>query len=74
MKTQFELFAAEAMKLTLDEREALAQLLLASLEEGGGIDEALEAEIERRIADVESGATQVIPMDEALAMVRAGLK
>jgi len=74
MKTQFELFAAEALKLTPDEREALAQLLLASLDEAGGIDEVLEGEIERRIADIESGVTQVIAMDEALAQVRAGLK
>lgn len=73
MKNQFELLAAEALKLGLDEREALAQLLIESLHESGRIDEALEAEIERRIAAVESGIERVIPMDEALALVRAGL-
>jgi len=38
------------------------------------IEDAWAAEIERRIADVESGAVQVIPIAEALAQVRAALK
>jgi len=38
------------------------------------IEEAWAAEIERRIADVESGAVHVVPIAEALAQVRARLK
>ena len=37
------------------------------------IEEAWAAEVERRIAEVECGAVQVIPMAEALARVRASL-
>jgi putative addiction module component (TIGR02574 family) len=74
METQLEILEAEALMLTLGERAALAQRLLASLDEGAEIEDAWAAEIERRIADVESGAVQVIPIAEALAQVRAALK
>ena len=62
------------MKLTLGERAALAQRLLASLEEDAEIEEAWAAEVERRIAAVESGSVQLIPIAEALAQVRARLE
>ena len=74
MGIQLEVLEAEALKLTSGERAALAQLLLASLDEDSEVDEAWAAEIERRIADVESGTVQVIPVAEALAQVRAALK
>ena len=74
MQKQFDLLATEMLKLTVDEREALAQLLLASLDAEADNDDALAAEVERRIADVESGATKAIPMHEALSLVRACLK
>ena len=74
METQLEILESEALKLTPDERAALAQRLLASLDEDAEIEDAWAAEIERRIADVESGAVQVIPIAEALARVRAALK
>jgi len=74
METQLEILEAEALKLTLSERAVLAQRLLASLDEDAEIGDAWAAEIERRIADVESGAVQVIPIAEALVQVRAALK
>ena len=74
METQLEILETEALKLTPGERAALAQRLLASLDEDAEIEEAWAAEIERRIAEVESGAVQVIPIAEALAKVRAALK
>lgn len=74
METQLEILESEALKLTLGERAALAQRLLASLDEDSEIEDAWAAEIERRIADVESGAVQVIPIAKALARVRAALK
>jgi putative addiction module component (TIGR02574 family) len=55
-------------------RGALAQRLLASLEGDSAIEEAWATEIERRIADVESGAVQLVPIAEALAQIRAKLK
>lgn len=74
MQSQFELLTTQALKLTSDEREYLVQLLLTSLAQEDDIDEALAAEVERRNADIESGEVQVIPIDEALALIRAGLK
>jgi hypothetical protein len=55
-------------------RRSFRGSLDASLDEDSEIEEAWTVEVERRIADVESGAVQVIPMDEALAQVRAALK
>ena len=74
METQLELLESEALKLTPGERAALAQRLLARLDEDAEIADTWAAEIERRIAEVESGAVQVIPIAEALARVRAALK
>jgi putative addiction module component (TIGR02574 family) len=74
METQLEILESEALKLTPGERAALAQRMLASLDEDSEIEDAWAAEIERRIAEVESGAVQVIPIAEALARVRAALK
>ena len=74
METQLEILESEALKLTIGERAALAQRLLASLDKDAEIEDAWAAEIERRIAEVESGAVQVIPIAEALARVRAALK
>ena len=74
MQTPVELITTEAMKLTSDEREAIVQVLIASLEHDGEADEALAVEVERRIAEIENGNVKAIPMDEALAQVRASLK
>lgn len=74
MDTELEKVEAEALKLRPGERAALAQRLLASLEEDNEIEEAWAQEVERRIAEVESGAVQLIPIEEALTRVRAALK
>ncbi|USX13838.1 addiction module protein [Oxalobacteraceae bacterium OTU3CAMAD1] len=74
MQSQFELLTTQALKLTSDERESLVQLLLTSLAQEADIDEALASEVERRNADIESGKVKAIPIDEALALIRAGLK
>lgn len=74
MQSQFDILTAQALKLTSDEREALMQLLAASLGTDATEDDALAAEVKRRIAALESGAVQVIPLAEALASVRAGMK
>jgi putative addiction module component (TIGR02574 family) len=74
MGIQLETLEAEALKLTSGERAAFAQLLLASLDEDAEIDEAWAVEVERRIADVDSGAVQVISISEALAQARAALE
>lgn len=44
-------------------------MLLASLDEDAEIEEAWASEVNRRVADIESGAVQVIPIAEALAQL-----
>jgi len=74
MGNQLELLEAQALKLTVGERASLAQRLLASLDEDAEIEGAWAIEVERRIAEVENGSVQAIPISEALAQVRARLK
>ena len=74
MGNQLELLEAQVLQLTAGERAALAQLLLASLDEDTEIEEAWADETGRRISDIERGVVQVIPMADALAQVRASLK
>ena len=47
METQLEILESEALKLTPSERAALAQRLLASLEEDSEIEEAWAAPVYR---------------------------
>jgi putative addiction module component (TIGR02574 family) len=74
METLLERLEAQALALTPGERATLAQRLLASLDKDAEIEEAWAEEVERRIAEVESGAVRVIPIAEALASVRAALE
>ena len=74
MANRLEILQAEALMLTSGERAAFAQLLLASLDEDAEIEDAWAIEVERRIAEVETGSVQVIPIADALAQARAKLK
>lgn len=74
MGNRLEVLQAEALTLTTGERAAFAQLLLASLDEDAEIEDAWAIEVERRIAEVDTGSVQVIPIAEALAQARAKLK
>jgi len=74
LETELEKLEAEALKLSPGERAALAQRLLASLEVDAEIEDVWAVELQRRIAEVESGAAPVIPIDEALRQARAALK
>ena len=74
MGNRLEILAAEALTLSPGERAAFAQRLLASLDEDSEIEDAWAAEVERRIAAVEDGSSQVIPIAEALAQARAALR
>ena len=74
MDTTLEILEERAMTLTVSERAALAQRLLASLDEDQELDDAWAAELDRRIAAIESGEMKTIPIAEALAQVRATLE
>jgi hypothetical protein len=74
MEPKFDSLLADALAMAADERVAFAQILLASVHEDPGIDEAWAEEVERRIAEVEAGTVQLVPMSVALAQVRDMLK
>ena len=74
MSSQLAHVEAQALKLTAEERAALADRLIASLFEEGGIEDAWAVEVERRIEDIESGRTQLLPAAEAIARARAAIK
>jgi putative addiction module component (TIGR02574 family) len=63
-----ELFE-EAMGLDPDERAALTGLLIESLEPTAeeGVEQAWLAEIERRMAELDSGSAEMIPWDKLKA-------
>lgn len=72
-KSAQELFE-EAMRLDPQERAALTGLLIESLEPESeqGVEQAWVAEIERRMAEVDSGAVQTIPWEELRARLYGG--
>jgi putative addiction module component (TIGR02574 family) len=74
MPSQFEDIEDEALKLTAEERAHLADRLLASRSEDAEVEEAWAIEVERRVADIESGRAHLVPAAEAIARARAALK
>jgi putative addiction module component (TIGR02574 family) len=74
MSTRVQAVEAEAMKLSAEERAQLADRLLASLSEDPATEEAWAVEVERRIAEIESGRAQVIPAADAISRARAAVK
>ena len=55
------------MKLSAEERAGLADRLLASLSEDASIEDVWAAEVERRIAEIESGRGKVFPAADAIS-------
>jgi putative addiction module component (TIGR02574 family) len=74
MGNQLELLEAEILMLPVNERAALAQLLLASLDEDDGFEQAWAVEAERRLREIETGVVQTISLAEALAQIRVNLR
>lgn len=63
-----ELFE-EAMRLNLEERETLMRLLIDTLdaESEEGVEDAWRIEIERRMAELDSGAVETVSWEELRA-------
>jgi putative addiction module component (TIGR02574 family) len=74
MSSQLEAVEAQALKLTAEERAQLADRLIASLFEDREIEEAWAVEVERRIEEIESDRSKLIPAAEAIARARAAIK
>ncbi len=67
-KSARELFE-EAMKLGPEERATLVRLLIDALDAKSeeGTEDAWRAEVERRIAELDSGAIETVPWEELRA-------
>ena len=65
---------AELLLLPPQERARLAESLIASLDADPDVDIAWQAEIERRVADLETGAVQTVPAAEVFQRLRERLR
>lgn len=74
MSISIESIEAQAMKLSPDERADLADRLWISVAEQDDIDAAWDAEIERRIAQLDAGEVERVPWETVIADLRAQLK
>jgi len=74
MNAHLKKLTEETLKLRPDEREALVQVLIASVSEEDGVEAAWVTEIEHRTAELESGAVQAIPLADALTQLHSRLK
>ena len=74
MSTQFEILEAEVLKLVPADRALLAEHIIASLDEDNEIESAWAVEVEKRVAEVESGVVVGMPFEEVIAQARAALK
>jgi putative addiction module component (TIGR02574 family) len=71
MSLTVEALEAELLRLSATERARLIERLIASLDADPAVEEAWAAEVERRHAQIESGAVTPIPGPEALSGLRA---
>lgn len=69
--TLVEELSRRARELSPEERVQLAEELLATVHElDEEVDAAWDAEIKRRIAEIENGTAKLIPAEEVLARLR----
>lgn len=73
MPRPIEIIEAEAMKLSPSERADLADKLWLSVHSKEEIDAAWDAEVARRIEEMDSGEVEGIPWETVMAELRAKL-
>ena len=71
MAVNFESLPAQVMKLSKDERLRLLERLVASLESDVDIEEYWERVAEARDTEIETGRSEGVTLDEAMARLRA---
>ena len=74
MSSTVEMLEAEALQLSSGERARLVDRLIASLDADPALEDAWAAEVERRNAQIESGAVTLLPGAETLAKLKAGFR
>ncbi len=70
-KETVETLEAAALHLPPGERARLVERLIATLGADPEVEEAWAAEVERRHAEIESGAVSLLPGPETLAKLKA---
>ncbi|MCK6426528.1 MAG: addiction module protein [Burkholderiaceae bacterium] len=71
MSSTLEQLTAQALTLPPEQRAALAETLLESIDPAPPLSPEWEAEIARRVADTDAGRTRFTPADEAMAELAA---
>lgn len=71
MSTTVEELEAGALSLSSAQRARLIEKLIASLDSKPDIENAWAVEVERRHAEIESGAVSLLSCPESLARLRA---
>ena len=74
MPLTYEQLAAEAMRLSATERADLADKLWMSVDTPEAVAAAWDAEIERRVAQIDSGEVETVPFEQVMAELRAKLR
>ncbi|MCW5785322.1 MAG: addiction module protein [Nitrospirales bacterium] len=74
MRQQSQTILEQALKLTAQERAAVAQQLIQSLDpvQETGVEQAWQEEIQQRIADLDNGVTTTIPWEEVQRRITHG--
>jgi putative addiction module component (TIGR02574 family) len=75
MSDLVEELSRKALSLAPEERVRLAEALLATVQEvDDEVEAAWDAEIERRVGDIDQGRVKLIPAEEVFAEVRRLIK
>jgi putative addiction module component (TIGR02574 family) len=74
MSLTYDQIAAEAMQLSAEERADLADKLWISVDTREAVAASWDAEIERRVAQIDSGEVETIPFEQVMAGLRAKLR
>ncbi len=74
MATAFEKAQVLAMQLTPEQRADLADLLWVSATLREDVQAAWDVEIDRRIAEIDTGTVELIPGEEVLARMEQKLR
>ena len=71
MTESLEAVQTAALNLSAEERAELIELLIDTVLPAPPLHPAWEAEIARRVADLDAGLTQAIPAEQVFAKLRA---
>lgn len=73
MTLTLEALETEVLRLSTADRTRLLDRVVASLDADAERDAAWDAVAAQRDAEIEAGSSEAVPLDEALARLRAGL-